>query len=378
MRIAFHAPLKPPDHPVASGDRAMARALISALQRSGHDVVVVSRLRSYDSGDPDRQARMGALGARLAERLLRRFRRGGWMPDLWFTYHLYHKAPDWLGPQVTARLGIPYLLVEASFAPKQANGPWAIGHRAVEAALRHADRVFQPNPADNECVLPLLRSTDRLVPLKPFLETAPFRATERDESRRDMAAAFGIDPCAPWLLTVAMMRHDQKLLSYRTLASALASLTDLAWILIVAGVGSAEAEVRSAFAPLGRRVHWVGMLDRERLIRLYRSADLFVWPAIKEAWGMALLEAQAAGLPVVAGRSGGVAAVVADSESGLLAPEGDAVAFANAVRELLLDPERRANMGRAAAARIAREHDIGVAAAFFDRQLRALTRDPVG
>lgn len=354
----------------------MARALIAALRRSGHEVTVASRLRSYDSGDPARQARMSALGARLAERLLRRFALEGEAPDLWFTYHLYHKAPDWLGPRISGRLGIPYVVAEASFAPKQAEGAWAMGHCAVEAALRHADRVFQPNPADNECVLPLLRSPDRLVPLKPFLESAPFRLTGRDASRRDMAAAFDLDPSAPWLLTVAMMRSDQKLSSYQTLATALLSLTDLPWTLIVAGAGPAEAEVRSAFAPLADRIRWVGMFDRERLIRLYRGADLFVWPAVKEAWGMALLEAQAAGLPVVAGRSGGVAAVVADGDSGLLAPEGDAEAFAAGVRKLLLDPGRRKAMGQAAAARIAGEHDIDNAAALLDRHLRALTHDP--
>ena len=60
---------------------------------------------------------------------------------------------------------------------------------------------------------------------------------------------------------------------------------------------------------------------------------------------MALLEAQAAGLPVVAGRSGGVPSVVADGETGLLAPEGDAAAFAEAVGALLADPERRARDG---------------------------------
>ena len=44
-------------------------------------------------------------------------------PELWFTYHLYHKAPDWLGPRIAGALGIPYVVAEASFAPKQAGGP---------------------------------------------------------------------------------------------------------------------------------------------------------------------------------------------------------------------------------------------------------------
>ena len=52
--------------------------------------------------------------------------------------------------------------------------------------------------------------------------------------------------------------------------------------------------------------------------RHLREADLFVWPAINEAFGMALLEAQASALPVVAGASGGVGGIVASGETGLL------------------------------------------------------------
>ena len=69
---------------------------------------------------------------------------------------------------------------------------------------------------------------------------------------------------------------------------------------------------------------------------------------------MAILEAQAAGLPVVAGRSGGVAAVVRDGETGLLTAPGDATAFAQGLRALLSAPEKRHAMGRAAAANVAR------------------------
>jgi glycosyltransferase involved in cell wall biosynthesis len=370
MRIAFYAPLKPPDHPVASGDRAMGRALIAALERAGHDVRLASRFRSFDAGDAARQARLRDLGRRLADRLCRRYA-GSWRPDLWFTYHLYHKAPDWLGPAVSGHLGIRYVLAEASHAPKQAGGRWALGHAAAADAIRLAARIFQPNPADAECVAPLLAAPNRQVALPPFLDTGRFRAPGRPESRA-AAADFNLDTEALWLLTVAMMRADQKLESYRLLAEALSGIGHLPWTLIIAGVGPAEAEVRQAFARFGERVRWVGLLDPDVLARLYRAADLFVWPAIKESYGVALLEAQAAGLPVVAGRSGGVAAVVADGETGLLPPEGDARAFAAAVAALAGDAPRRARMAAAAEARAAREHDIAGAAALLDGHLRAL------
>ncbi len=375
MRIAFYAPLKPPDHPVASGDRAMARALIAALERAGHEVTLAAHFRSYDSGDPRRQARLRAEGRKIAHRYLRKIEQGAPQPDLWFTYHLYHKAPDWLGPLVTGRLGIPYAIAEASYAPKQEGGPFDLGHQSVAEAIRQAAVIFQPNPADAECVLPLLEAPERLVPVPPFLDTAPFRAPDRDASRAAIGRMLGLDPKVPWLATVAMMRDDQKLLSYRVLAEAMPLLADLRWQLIVAGKGPAEAAVREAFAPFADRVRWAGELAPEVLKQLYRAADLCLWPAVKEAFGVALLEAQAAGLPVVAGRSGGVSSVVADEETGLLAREGDAAAFADAAGALLEDPERRVRMGHAAMQRAERENDIARAAALLDERLRRLA-DP--
>jgi glycosyltransferase involved in cell wall biosynthesis len=372
MRIAFYAPLKPPDHPVASGDRAMARALISALELAGHDVRIISRFRSFDHGNAERQARICAVGANLAPRLRRRLAQIGWRPDIWFTYHLYHKAPDWLGPAIAGQLGIPYVVAEASFAPKQAGGKWDLGHRAVADALARAAMIFQPNPADAECVLPLLSSPDRLVLLKPFLETAPFRAPERSTSRAAVGRLYDVPAGEPLLLTVAMMRSDQKLLSYRCLAAALAEITDLSWCLLLAGTGTAETEVRALFAPFRERIRWVGMLDRDTLRQAYRASDLYVWPAIKEAYGMAFVEAQAAGLAVVAGRSPGVAAIVADGETGRLVEAGDATAFGSAIRSLLADPSEREKMGLAAMHRAARDHDIAAASGLLDRHLRKL------
>ena len=76
MRVAFHAPLKPPDHPLPSGDRRMARSFVELLAGLGHEVELACHFRSYDrNGDAARQERLAALGARLAEGLVRRYRR---------------------------------------------------------------------------------------------------------------------------------------------------------------------------------------------------------------------------------------------------------------------------------------------------------------
>jgi glycosyltransferase involved in cell wall biosynthesis len=89
---------------------------------------------------------------------------------------------------------------------------------------------------------------------------------------------------------------------------------------------------------------------------------------------MALLEAQAAGLPVVAGRNGGIPDIVVDGETGILVPIGDASAFAAAVAALMDDAPRRHMMGDAAQIRMRARHDIAIASRMIDGALRHLIR----
>lgn len=378
MRIAFYAPMKPPDAPNPSGDRRMARLLIAALGRAGHEVSLASRFRVWQ-GAPDavRQRRLAALGARLADRLAARWRTApaGRRPELWLSYHVHYKAPDWIGPAVSRALGMPYVIAEASHAPKRAGGPWAVGHEAAARAIRAADAVIGPNPVDAACVAPLLRDGVRWTALPPFVEIAPLAAAaaHRAGHRRALCAAHGIDPASPVLLAVAMMRPGDKLQSYRVLAAAMARLVERPWTLVIAGDGAARTEIEALFAALpAGRLRWLGERAPDQLAALYAAADLAVWPAINEAYGMAILEAQAAGLAVIAGRSGGVAGIVRDGETGLLTPAGDDGAFADAVADLLADGPRRRAMGKAASATAARDHSLDMAAAKLDAALRAV------
>lgn len=350
----------------------MARLLMSALDLAGHRVDLASRLRSWDgTGDEARQARLAHLGGRLAARLLRRYRaHPGTRPEVWFTYHVYYKAPDWIGPAVSRALDIPYVIAEASLAMKRATGPWARGHEATLQALSQASAIAALNPADISALVdhaPLHR-------IAPFLDAAPYRAAaaKRGACRRETAGAHGLDPAQPWLLAVAMMRRGDKLASYRLLAGALKRVADRPWRLLIAGHGPARHEVEQAFSwAAPGRVIFLGAVSSEALAGLYAACDVLVWPAINEAYGMALLEAQAAGLPVVAGASGGVAAMVRDDVTGVLAPPGDEAAFAGALGALLDAPERRRFLSEAAQAHVGAHHGLAQAAAGLDNILRA-------
>ncbi len=375
MRIAFHAPLKPPSHSTPSGDRRVARLLIEALRLAGHEVEIASRFRSLDRlGDTGRQQTLARRGAGLAERLIRRYRAEPKQkrPDLWFTYHLYYKAPDWLGPRVSSTLGIPYVIAEASHAPKRADGPWALGHEAVADAVRRAAAVFTLNPADVDCLAPLLGKAAKQIALDPFLDPAPYLAAakERETNRAALAQRLKLDPECPWLLCVAMMRAGDKAASYRSLAAAIGRLGGRAWQLVVVGDGEAREDISALLEEAAPgRIRFAGAVAEDSLPAIYAACDLFVWPAVNEAFGMAILEAQAAGLPVVAGASPGVAGIVADGITGRLVDAGTPDRFADAITKLLDDSKERARMGAAASAKAARQHGIEIAAATLDRAL---------
>jgi glycosyltransferase involved in cell wall biosynthesis len=378
MRIAFYAPLKAPGQGFApSGDRRVAGLLMAALAHGGERVELVSTFRSYDAeGDRERQAALRAQGETLGRSLVSQWRDlpRGERPDLWFTYHLYYKAPDWLGPIVSAALGIPYVIAEASYAAKRAGGPWAVGHESSLAAIRQATLIVSPT-RDDIAGLRELVPAERVLHLPPFLDLEPYRsaAAVRDENRARLAREHRLDPAIPWIAVVAMMRHGDKLASYLALAATLARVADLPWRLLVVGDGPARAQVRAALesAAPGRTV-FLGEVKNRDIAPVYAAGDLTVWPAINEAYGMAMLEAQAAGLPVVSCASRGVPDVVVDGETGVLVKDGDFEALARALRALLVDRERLRALGKGAAAFVLRNRSLEMAAGKLSSALKKL------
>jgi glycosyltransferase involved in cell wall biosynthesis len=346
----------------------MARALIDALEQSGHGVELASRLRSFDrNGDAARQRRIEHLGAKVADRLIKRYnaRPMERRPTAWVTYHAYHKSPDWLGPTVSRSLDIPYLLIEASFAPKQAGGPWDLGHRAAEASIRTADVALAMTEVDEIGLTPLVKPPAALRRLPPFLDPSAYRIAHEDRRRhrRDLSERFGLQLDRPWLLAVGMMRNDVKRDSYALLAQALDRIRDRSWQILIVGDGPSRSMIENLFDSLGsERVKMAGILAEAELPACYAAADVYAWPAVREAYGMAFLEAQAAGLPVVAGREGGVQDVVRDGLTGLLAPPRDPEALALSVADLLDHPAKRKAMSDAGLVVVQREHGLDRAA----------------
>lgn len=344
MSIAFYAPLKSPDHPIPSGDRAMARALMAALKAGGATVDHASDLRLFDGhGDSAKQDALFAQAQAEVARLLTTKGAEHWR--VWLTYHNYYKAPDLIGPAVAKALGIPYFQVESSRASKRLKGPWARFAHAAEAASDAAHTIFYVTLRDSETLIRDAPKGQFLRHLPPFL------------ARADLPAASTLT--GP-MLSVGMMRMGDKLASYGLIAQTLAALPDtLDWQLDIAGDGPARADVEALMAPFGDRVHLLGALKQNAVAQLYGNASLLLWPGVNEAFGLTYLEAQAAGVPVVAQDRPGVCDVVF---APMCPVHGGARDMAKAVLRLATDPSKRRAIGTRARARVASHHLLGAAA----------------
>ena len=309
----------------------MARLFEQAIAASGFEVELASEFRSWEGrGDRQLQQQMQEEAESIAERLATSYAGESHRPSLWFTYHVYHKAPDWIGPLVASRLEIPYVVAEASYAPKQHNGPWRDGHEQCRRCIQAADAVISLNRQDDPCLRDLLKPSCELVELRPFIPLDEFEPGQ--SGRQSIALQWNIRADRPWLICVAMMRKGDKLSSYRELAQSLTSLLDEDWQLIVVGDGPARPDVEAMFEPIASRTTYTGLLAREEIASLLKSSDLYVWPAVNEAYGMALLEAHTCGLAVVSSLTGGVPQIVEHEQTGLLAPPGDSRLLGNYVR----------------------------------------------
>jgi glycosyltransferase involved in cell wall biosynthesis len=362
MKILFYSPLKSPSHPVPSGDRLMARLIIRALTLLGHDVAVASEMRSFMRA-PDMDTVLAdniAGAAREVDRIAAEWA-GSNRPDLWFTYHPYYKAPDLLGPTVARHFCIPLINAEASYSSRRNIGTWHQSQDLLLESLKTAavNLCFTRRDMDG---LRTAAPDARLELIPPFIDSAPYR---------DLSPS----PEPMRLVTVAMMRSGDKLSSYKALATSLALIADLPWTLSIAGDGECRQQVEQAFAAFAPdRIEWLGALSEEAVGKLLARGSVFVWPGHGEAYGLAYLEAQAMGLPIVAEAIAGVPEVVEHDQTGLLTPAGDRDAFAGAIARLLTDDDLRSRLGQQAREFATDERSIAGAAEALGRVLDRYVR----
>ncbi|MEP7334206.1 MAG: glycosyltransferase family 4 protein [Actinomycetota bacterium] len=156
----------------------------------------------------------------------------------------------------------------------------------------------------------------------------------------------------PAILSVGRLKAPK---DFVTLARVLARLDRGSFTASIAGDGPDRERVLAEL----RGVEGIELLgDRDDVPELLAQAQVFVLATCSEGMPVSVLEAMAAGLPVVASDVGGVGEIVVDGETGLLVPPGDEAALERALRRLIASPDLRRRLGDAGRERAEREFDL--------------------
>ncbi len=360
MKIAFYAPFKPLDHPRPSGDQTTALGLCEHLRQAGHDIRVASRLRARHLAE---RPWMWPLALWEAARC------AGLTADVWLTHHAYYKSPDVLGPWASRRMGAPYAVFQGIYSTSRRKD-WRtrLGFELNRAGLSRADVIFS-NRLEDLANLRRLLPEDRLCYVAPGIDPDAFAFDAA--ARRRLRQAWNAGDRAV-ILCAAMLRDDVKTQGVEYLLTRLA-LLDRDFLLVLAGDGETRPRLEGLAADtLPGRVVFAGQVDRRDLGGYYSAADLFAFPGIRETLGMVYLEAQAAGLPVLAFDNRGIPEVVEQGGTGILVEPFDDAAFLRAARTLLDDPALRRDMGARGARRVRERHDARLNFSVVEARLRHL------
>lgn len=286
---------------------------------------------------PDVRAAFGQR--RTVRALVKRFR-----PDL--VHCPTEFVLGWYGRQEALRAGVPYCTsyhTDFSRYTSSWGVPWL--RRPVQSWIRHfhrrAARVYTPSLS--------ARDDLQALGLRDIEVWGRGVDTELFQPRTDASTSAVPQPFR--FLYVGRLAPEKNIgFLIEAFAAVRAWHPEMPMELQIVGDGpSRDALQRRAAQSTELAVHFLGVQDREKdLPRIYAGADAFVYASTTETLGLVVLEAMAAGLPVVAVPAGGVAEHLLDDANGLTYTAGDHEACANAMSRLLQSPTLRTRLAQGA------------------------------
>jgi glycosyltransferase involved in cell wall biosynthesis len=361
-------------HPVLGGIENNLRQLARTQAAWGHEVTVLvtnpqgarTTVGIEEGVRVIRAARLATLASTpLSPALIGQI--GRQRPDI---THLHFPYPIGEIGQLLCGRGRPTVITYHSDVVRQA-GILRLYAPVLRQVLARADRILVSSPAyrDSSPYLRPLAARCTVVPIG--IEYDRFATPRPDEAARWRARYPG-----PLLLFVGRLRY------YKGLNYLLAAMVEIPATLLIAGDGPEAPALRAQAQALGvaGRVHFLGDVAEADLPGLYQAADVFVLPSSRrsEAYGIALLEAMAAGVAVISTELGtGTSWLNRHGETGLVVPPCDPVTLAAALRELLTDEERRRHLAEAAQTRAAAfdlKHQVAQVLAVYEEVLAARDR----
>jgi phosphatidylinositol alpha-1,6-mannosyltransferase len=262
-----------------------------------------------------------------------------------------------LGPRL-ARRGTPYLVAAHGFDYWLSVVPGA--HSSIRYMTSSASRV--PVMCSEFIARTVRTAVPRGVPVSILYPGADLKAFRPDLPTADLRERLGVGDrplvvCVSRL--VARKGQDVLILGMPRIRERVPHAT-----LVIVGGGPYEDRLRAlaADAPAGSVV-FAGQVSEEDLPRYYALGEVFAMPCRTrlggmevEGWGNVFIEASACARPIVVGDSGGARETLVDGETGLLVDGADLEQVADAVSELLADPDRARRMGEAGRERVERAH----------------------
>ena len=203
----------------------------------------------------------------------------------------------------------------------------------VHPFLKLADEIVVPSDYLRQV---FARHGYRARVIRNVVDTARFRFRERKPLRPRLVSTRNLEP---------IYRVDNTLRAFALLRARHPEAT-----LTIAGSGGEEQRLRRLAGPFAGAVRFVGRVEPTSMPRVYDDGDIFVNSSIVDNQPLSVLEAFAAGLPVVSTATGEIANMVREGDTGSIIQAGNPAAMAEAITRLLNDPERALSMARRARA----------------------------
>ena len=246
--------------------------------------------------------------------------------------------------------------------------------RGAERVLaRTADRLVAVSARVREDLVRLkVASADRISIVEPGLDLAPMIRSRQD--RGALRRELGLDPDVPLVGIVGRLAPVKNHALFLAAAAALSAVRpDLHFVVVGDGELGPDIRARARGLGLSSRLTFTGW--RHDLPRVYSDLDVLVSCSKNEGTPFAIIEAMAAGCPVVATAVGGVPDLLDDQVTGLLVPPGQPVPLVAAILRLVTDPGFAQSLAWSAAARAEVRFGAGRLASEMDALYTELLRN---
>lgn len=275
--------------------------------------------------------------------------------------HTHSSKPGIVARVAARRAGVPWVVHHVhSFAFHEFSSRLATGvySRLERWAGRYCDRVVFVNHEERELAIRWgLLPAEKCLTIHNGVDLSQFTPLEQARWRAPFRQAHGLTDDEVAILFMGRLDVPKQPLILPEIAAQLEALApDARWRLFIAGSGPFEAELRSRMARLGVAHRFVLLGWQTEPHRVFHGADVALQPSLWEGLPLSVVEAHAAGLPVVASNVKGIREVVT-SQTGTLCTPRDSAAYARALAPLVLDRGLRALQGQAARLRAARHFD---------------------